>query len=65
MSDAEAGQWRRIGEVISGEFGLRGLFGVDAIKRQDSIYPVEANPRYTASVEVLELALGYRAVNSL
>ena len=62
LSDAEAGQWRRIGEVISGEFGLRGLFGVDAIRRQDSIYPVEANPRYTASVEVLELALGYRAV---
>ena len=62
LSDAEAGQWRRIGEVISGEFGLRGLFGVDAIRRQDSIYPVEANPRNTASVEVLELALGYRAV---
>ena len=26
------------------------------------IYPVEVNPRYTASVEVLELALGIHAV---
>ena len=62
LSDAETGQWRRIGEVISGEFGLKGLFGVDAIKRRDRIYPVEVNPRYTASVEVLELALGCRAI---
>ena len=62
LSDAETGQWHHIGEVISGEFGLKGLFGVDAIKRRDRIYPVEVNPRYTASVEVLELALGYQAV---
>ena len=62
LSDAETGQWRRIGEVISAEFGLKGLFGVDAIKRQDRIYSVEVNPRYTASVEVLELALGCRAI---
>ena len=62
LNDAETGQWRRIGEVISGEFGLKGLFGVDAIKRRDRIYPVEVNPRYTASVEVLELALGCRAI---
>ena len=62
LHDAETGQWRRIGEVISGEFGLKGLFGVDAIKRKDRIYPVEVNPRYTASVEVLELALGCRAI---
>lgn len=62
LNDAETGQWCRIGEVISGEFELKGLFGVDAIKRRGRIYPVEVNPRYTASVEVLELALGCRAI---
>ena len=62
LEDAENRQWRRIGEVISAEFELEGLFGVDAIRREDGIYPVEVNPRYTASVEVLELALGCRAI---
>ena len=62
LNGDETGQWRHIGEVIAGEFGLRGLFGVDAIKRQGRIYPVEVNPRYTASVEALEHALGYQAI---
>ena len=62
LDDAENRQWRRIGEVASAEFKLKGLFGVDAIKRQDGIYPVEVNPRYTASVEALELALEVKAI---
>lgn len=62
LNESDSVQWRRIGEVIAGEFNLTGLFGVDAIKRQDGIYPVEVNPRYTASVEVLELALGCQAI---
>lgn len=62
LDDAAYRQWRRIGEVIAGEFKLMGLFGVDAVKRRGSIYPVEVNPRYTASVEVLEQAFGYQAV---
>ncbi len=62
LTAADNRQWRRIGEVISNEFKLTGLFGIDAIRQEDKIYPVEVNPRYTASVEVLELALGYQAV---
>ena len=62
LTDADDRQWWRIGEVISNEFELTGLFGVDAIKQGDKIYPVEVNPRYTASVEVLELALGHQAI---
>ena len=62
LNDTENEQWCRIGEVLAGEFELKGLFGVDAIKRQNSIYPVEVNPRYTASVEVLERSLGCRAI---
>ena len=62
LDDAGTKQWNRIGEVVTREFGLRGLFGIDAIRQGDKIYPVEVNPRYTASVEVLELALGIHAV---
>ena len=62
LNEADNIQWRRIGEAIAGEFNLTGLFGVDAIKRQDRIYPVEVNPRYTASVEALELALEIKAI---
>lgn len=48
-----------LGEVLAERYGLRGLFGVDAIVSQlrpPRIHPVEVNPRYTASVEVLERA---------
>ena len=62
LNESDNVQWRRIGEVIAGEFNLTGLFGVDAIKRRDGIYPVEVNPRYTASVEALELVLDLKAV---
>jgi predicted ATP-grasp superfamily ATP-dependent carboligase len=47
-----------IGRALVAAFGLRGLFGVDLIERDDVPWPVEVNPRYTASVEVLERALG-------
>ena len=35
-------------------FGLQGIFGVDCIVRDDIPYVIEVNPRYTASIEVLE-----------
>ncbi len=38
--------------------GLRGLWGLDFILRDGEPFPVEVNPRYTAAVEVLELASG-------
>ena len=48
----------RIGEALAAAFGLRGLFGVDVILDRDTPWPVEINPRYTASCEVLEEGLG-------
>lgn len=46
-----------LGEAIRVGFGLVGLFGVDLIlDAAGTPWPVEINPRYTASVEVLELA---------
>jgi uncharacterized protein len=43
--------------------GLRGLFGVDGVLRDGAYWPVELNPRYTASVEVVEHATGLRALD--
>jgi predicted ATP-grasp superfamily ATP-dependent carboligase len=41
---------------------MRGLFGVDFVLCDEVPWPVEVNPRYTASVEVLEYATGLRAL---
>ena len=51
-------QFCALGQTLAAEFQLVGLFGVDAVLNSDGIWPVEINPRYTASVEVLERALG-------
>lgn len=45
-------------QTLAEALGLIGLFGVDLILRDGVPWPLEVNPRYTASVEVLELALG-------
>jgi predicted ATP-grasp superfamily ATP-dependent carboligase len=61
--DAIQGQaLERFGSILSRKCGLRGLFGVDGIMRDGAFWPVEVNPRYTASVEVLEYALGLSAM---
>ncbi len=48
----------RIGQRIAKCFGLMGLFGIDLVLVRGIPVPVEINPRYTASVEVLERATG-------
>lgn len=48
----------RVGQALVNEFTLRGLFGVDFILRDGVPWPVEVNPRYPASLEVLERATG-------
>lgn len=69
-------QLKRIGNVVSRHCRLKGLFGVDLIRNGTTVWPVEVNPRYTASVEVYEFAtgqslflphagaFGYQAMNS-
>ena len=45
-------------ELLATHSGLRGIFGVDFIRdEQGTPWIVEVNPRYTASVEIVELAL--------
>jgi predicted ATP-grasp superfamily ATP-dependent carboligase len=48
----------RLGDVLTVHCQLRGVFGADGILRDGVFWPVEINPRYTASVEVLEHARG-------
>jgi predicted ATP-grasp superfamily ATP-dependent carboligase len=52
-----------LGHCLAIEGGLHGLFGVDGILRDGAFWPVEINPRYTASVEVLEYATGLCALH--
>jgi predicted ATP-grasp superfamily ATP-dependent carboligase len=47
-----------LGHILASECMLTGLFGVDGVMRDGTFWPVEINPRYTASVEVLEHATG-------
>ncbi|MBI2191879.1 MAG: ATP-grasp domain-containing protein [Planctomycetes bacterium] len=62
MSNSDAQTFEKVGRCLSSAFGLRGLFGIDAVLRNKKPVPVEVNPRYTASIEVLEFALGVRAL---
>ena len=52
----------RLADVLHRRCGLRGLFGIDFILADDVPWLVEVNPRYTASVEVLERSLGIAAL---
>jgi predicted ATP-grasp superfamily ATP-dependent carboligase len=44
--------------IITREFGLRGVCGVDFIARGRTPYAIEVNPRPTASMELVERATG-------
>jgi predicted ATP-grasp superfamily ATP-dependent carboligase len=62
ISSRESDELTNIGNVIAVEFGLAGLFGVDAVMNEWGVWPVEVNPRYTASIEILERALGVPSI---
>ncbi|MFV1968239.1 MAG: ATP-grasp domain-containing protein [Pirellulaceae bacterium] len=52
----------RLGLCVAARFGLTGLFGVDCIANERGLWTIEVNPRYTASVELLERSLGVPAI---
>ncbi len=58
MTERLASRLESLGGVVTSAFGLAGWFGVDFILRDGIPWPVEVNPRYTASVEIYELASG-------
>lgn len=46
----------RLGEWLTSAFGLVGVYGVDFILHEGRALVIEVNPRYTASIEVIEHA---------
>jgi predicted ATP-grasp superfamily ATP-dependent carboligase len=56
LGESEQQEWIRIGQCLHGTLGLRGLFGVDAVHTEAGLYVIEVNPRYTASMELIERA---------
>jgi predicted ATP-grasp superfamily ATP-dependent carboligase len=51
-----------ISDVLSNAFCLQGLVGVDLVLADGGPWVIEINPRYTASIEVLEQVVGSTAV---
>ncbi len=52
----------RLGLYLVARFRLAGIFGVDLVISDEGIQIIEVNPRYPASLEVLELAIGKAAL---
>ncbi|HEY5313278.1 MAG TPA: ATP-grasp domain-containing protein, partial [Pirellulales bacterium] len=48
----------RLGHLLASSLGLVGVFGVDGVLAGEVFWPVEINPRYTASMEIYERASG-------
>lgn len=55
-------EFQRIGNCLAAAFPLCGLFGIDTVLAGPDVWTIEVNPRYTASVEVLERATGLTAM---
>ncbi|MGE3778669.1 MAG: ATP-grasp domain-containing protein [Pirellulaceae bacterium] len=58
ITAAERSALMRLGDALTRHCRLVGLFGVDFLRNSEGLWPVEVNPRYTASVEVWERATG-------
>jgi predicted ATP-grasp superfamily ATP-dependent carboligase len=54
----------RLGNVLAAQFELVGLFGVDMIVDGERVWTLEVNPRYTASVEIVERYSGASSVEA-
>ena len=52
----------QLGNVLAEEFELIGLFGVDFMLHAGDVRTLEVNPRYTASVEIVERMTGVSAI---
>lgn len=53
----------RLGDLLATQFGLAGVMGVDMVLDDNGRpWTIEVNPRYTASMEVLDRALGISCI---
>ena len=55
---ALAGAAHDLASIAAAEFGLVGVNGIDFIARSGTPYPIEINPRWSASMELVERAFG-------
>jgi predicted ATP-grasp superfamily ATP-dependent carboligase len=55
---------KKIGSVLAREFKLCGLLGVDLMINNRGVWVLEVNPRYTASVEIVERVTGCEMLQS-
>jgi len=62
ISAAASDTIKRVGSVLVEQFDLLGLFGVDFMLNVDDVWTLEVNPRYTASVEIVERFSGVNAI---
>jgi predicted ATP-grasp superfamily ATP-dependent carboligase len=62
LSANQRRQWETIGNRLASAFNLVGLFGVDAVIANDTVWPIEVNPRYTASIEIIERGTGILSI---
>ena len=58
LSETMNSEIARITNSLAKDFELNGVFGIDFVINQDSIWLIEVNPRYPASLEVLEIHSG-------
>jgi predicted ATP-grasp superfamily ATP-dependent carboligase len=62
MTAVESAKLAALGEALAERCGLTGLFNVDFLRTASDIWAIELNPRYSASIEVLERATGIRSI---
>jgi predicted ATP-grasp superfamily ATP-dependent carboligase len=62
LGEADVTRLKALGLTLADKFGLVGLFNFDFMRNDAGLWPVEINPRYSASVEILERGLEVKAV---
>jgi predicted ATP-grasp superfamily ATP-dependent carboligase len=62
LREIELASVQALGHALAREFDLAGLFNVDFVRTKENLWPLEVNPRYSSSVEVLERAAGIDCV---
>lgn len=64
LNDESTEQLVGLGVMLAERFHLCGLIGLDFILVGNEVWPIEVNPRYTASVEVIERFASASLLNS-
>ncbi len=62
VSNAQQSAIEKAGSVVAQQFDLIGLFGIDFMLNDEGAWAIEVNPRFTASVEIVERFSGHQAI---